>query len=508
MLLAIMAIVGWLRHPDETPDTPVCIVQSGPLTISITETGTIQSRDKVVVRSEVEGRSTIIALIDEGKTVKKGDLLVELDASDFQNRQAEQQILVDNAESAVIQSRESLALVLNQNQAAQDQTAVDSEFAQMELSKYEKGEYPQEVQKLETQLTLAHEERQRAQDKREWSRKLSQEGYVTRMELQADELAVKKCELDLQLAERAMSVLKQYSSVQKIRKLRSDVNQTGLAVERAKRKALSDKTRAETDLKARQQEFKRQKVKLDHILEQIAKCRIVAPAGGMVVYASTAGPRRGSIEPLRSGQDVYERQELVYIPTAASMIAEVKIQEASLTKLRVGLPVHLKVGAVPNRVFWGQLEKIGVMPDAVDAWLNPDLKLYTCTVTFDSAGCELRPGMSCQAEILIEEYDRAIFLPVQAVQRIKGQPTVYVQTAGLARERPVKLGLDNNRMVRILSGLKPGEKVLLNPPLPSAPEEDEAFTNGLRPPVKSKAVPPGKLPAGLKKVQPHADSKP
>ena len=69
----------------------------------------------------------------------------------------------------------------------------------------------------------------------------------------------------------------------------------------------------------------------------------------------------------------------------------------------------------------------------------------------------------------------------------------------------MKLGLDNNRMVRILDGLKPGEKVLLNPPLPSAPEEDEAHTNGLRPPVKTKFIVPGKLPAGSKKVAPHAD---
>jgi len=500
-LAAALLLAGWgaaarLRRGPDTKDVPVCEVQSGPLTISIAEAGSIQSRDKVVVRNQVEGRNTIIALVDEGRMVKKGDLLVELDASDFQTRQVEQQILVDNAESAVIQARENLALVLNQNQATLDQTAVDAQFAKLELVKYEQGELPQEIQKLETAITLAREEQQRATDKLEWSRKLAQDGYVTRMELQADELAVKKCDLDLQLAQRDLAVDKEYTSVQKITKLCSDTNQTTLAVERAKRKAVADQTRAETDLRARRQEYTRQKTKLDHITEQIAKCRIVAPTDGLVVYATTAGPRHGQVEPLRTGQDVYERQDLIYIPTAASMVAEVKIQEASLTKLRVGLPVRLKVDVLPNRVFWGQLEKISVMPDAVDAWLNPDLKNYTCTVGFDAATGELRPGMSCQAEIIIAEYPQADYVPLQAVLRIKGRPTVYVLTAGGPRARPVEVGLDNNRMIRILSGLKPGEKVLLNPPLPpSTVEEDlppKETRRLARPPAKAKPAPDAK----------------
>jgi len=38
----------------------------------------------------------------------------------------------------------------------------------------------------------------------------------------------------------------------------------------------------------------------------------------------------------------------------------------------------------------------------------------------------------------------------------------------------VETGLDNNRMIRILSGLMPGEKVLLNPPLSPSTVEEEA----------------------------------
>jgi HlyD family secretion protein len=53
---------------------------------------------------------------------------------------------------------------------------------------------------------------------------------------------------------------------------------------------------------------------------------------------------------------------------------------------------------------------------------------------------------------------------------VGGKPTVYVVGAtGVQQPREVELGLDNNRMVRIVSGLQEGERILLAPPL--APSE-------------------------------------
>jgi hypothetical protein len=62
----------------------------------------VQSRRTAVVRSQAEGRNTVIWIIDEGRTVSNGQLLVELDASTLSDRRTDQQILVGNAESALI----------------------------------------------------------------------------------------------------------------------------------------------------------------------------------------------------------------------------------------------------------------------------------------------------------------------------------------------------------------------------------------------------------------------
>ena len=60
-------------------DVPTFTVAEGPLTIGVTSSGTIQSRDKEILKSELEGNNVVIWVIDEGVNVKAGDLLIQVD---------------------------------------------------------------------------------------------------------------------------------------------------------------------------------------------------------------------------------------------------------------------------------------------------------------------------------------------------------------------------------------------------------------------------------------------
>jgi len=111
-------------------------------------------------------------------------------------------------------------------------------------------------------------------------------------------------------------------------------------------------------------------------------------------------------------------------------------------------------------------------------WMNPDLKVYNADVYLEGDEPSLRTGMSCKVEIIVEQYEDTVYIPVQAVIRVAGQPTVYTVKEGTIEERKVEMGLDNNRMVRIVSGLGEGEVVLLTPPLKSATIEPGSQMTG------------------------------
>ena len=100
--------------------------------------------------------------------------------------------------------------------------------------------------------------------------------------------------------------------------------------------------------------------------------------------------------------------------------------------------------------------------------MNPDLKVYNTDIYLDDNDDSLRTGMSCKVEIIVEQYDDALYVPVQAVLRVAGKPTVYVMQGKDMAPRQVETGLDNNRMIHILSGLEEGERVVMTPPLKAA----------------------------------------
>ena len=462
------ALVLWLFGSGRAQNKaqPTAEVQRGPLTISISESGSIKSREQVILKSGVEGRTTILALVPEGTNVKVGDLLVELDTSTLEDQKVSQQITVLNAEASFVRAREGLEVTKSQANSDVAKAELDCRFAEIDLNKYLEGEYPQQLQKAQSDIMLASEEQQTTADKLAWSQKLAAEGYITRTELQGDELAKKRADLDLEQTKTQLNLLEKYTNTREVERLKSDVEQTKMALDRIKRKAAADVVQAAADLTARESEFNRQKAKLDKVLDQIAKCRIKAPVDGMVVYATTAtGDRRGNQQPLAEGQDVRERQELIYLPTAAAMKAEIKVQESSLRKVSLGLPVRITVDALPGRVFYGAVSKIGLLPDAQSQWLNPDLTVYATEINLQGDMGDLRPGMSCRAEIIVDQYDDALFAPVQAVTRVSGKATVYVKTGSGFAPRTIEVGLDNNRVIRVMSGLKEGEVVSLTPPL-------------------------------------------
>jgi len=481
LLLIGIAVVAFNHSSAKdvsTGDMPTFAVKRGPLRISVTESGTIQAREQIIIKSEVEGRTTILSLVEEGTIVEKGELLVELDSSQLLDERIDQQIRVQNAEAAFIRARENLAVAENQAQSDIDRAELTFEFAKQDLKKYValEGEYQNQRKEVESRITLAKEELQTVEEKLKWSKELYKKEYISKSELQIDELSVNKRRLDLELAENNLRLLEDFTHPRKLAELESDVKQAEMALERTNRKAKADVVQAEAELRAKESEFKRQKDKLKKNEEQIEKTKIYAPADGLVIYATSAQTRgwRSNQEPLDEGREVREREELIYLPTATAVKAEVKVHEASLQKVSIGLPVRVTVDALPGRTFTGEIVKIAPLPDATMVWLNPDLKVYNTEIYLEGEGDNLRTGMSCRAEIVIEDYDDVTYVPVQAVLRVGGEPTVHVWSGNTFELRKVETGLDNNVMIRIIRGLQPGEIVLLTPPLASAAVEQAA----------------------------------
>jgi HlyD family secretion protein len=376
----LMIYLSSARDEEQDNKMPTFRVKRGPLTIGVSESGTIKAREQLIIKSLVEGSTTILSLVPEGTRVRMDELLIELDASKLQDQRVNEQILVMNTEAAFIRARENLAVTKNQVQSDIDKAELTLRFARVDLDKYVNGEYPKELKEEESRITIAEEEVQRTSEKLKWSEVLYEEKYISLTELQADELAAKKAQLELELAIENLALLRNYTYKRKLAELESDIKQAEMALERAKLKASADIVQATAELRAKESEFNRQKSKLEKIEDQITKTKIYAPADGLVVYATSAkADWRGNREPLDEGQEVRERQELIYFPIGSSFVAEVKIHESSLEKVKPGLPVKISVDALPGKLFTGKVSKISrLMRFPASSLLEKSPKFLRC----------------------------------------------------------------------------------------------------------------------------------
>jgi HlyD family secretion protein len=481
LALALWAATSLFSSNDAQSNINNYTVRQGPLKISITETGTIQPKEKLIVKNEVEGSTAITYIADERSTVKKGDLMIQLDSSSLSDKKVDQEIQVQKAEATKIEATENYEVTKNQAQSDIESAKLAYDFAQLDLKKYIEGEYPDSVKAAESNITVAEQEVAQAKDTLDWSKKLYEEGYLSQSELEKDTLSYTRKQLAMELKTAAKELLVNYTHKRQLAKLQSDVTQTKSALERSTRKATANVAQAEAKKAAMQAEFERQSAKLEKYKNQLEKTKIYAPADGTIIYATSAEQSQhhhGSrTEPLKVGNSVQERLELIHLPTTSGFVVNLSIPEASIDKVKEGLPAQVTLDNVPNVVYTGKVTSVSNVVDAQSNFMNHDLKVYSTVITLEDSGDSglLHSGMSCSAEIIIDQYENSVYVPIQAVMNVGGEPTVYMVKSDKLKPRTVETGLDNNMVIRITSGLEPGEIVTLAPPLAQAAIVEQTF---------------------------------
>jgi HlyD family secretion protein len=272
--------------------------------------------------------------------------------------------------------------------------------------------------------------------------------------------------LNLELAKEELSLLENYTHERQIAQLKSDVRQAELAFERTKRSASADITDASARYYWRQDRYEEEQEDFREVEEQIEKAKIYAPIDGAVLYASSVMEDWEDDEDrIRVGAAVDERREIIFLTAAEEYNVDIQIQETDLNKIETGQPAIITVDALPGETFDGVVKYVSPLPNQRQQYLNPNLKVYNTDIELHNDVHSLRNGMSCRVEIVVQEYQDVLFVPIQAVMKVNNQPTVFVVNDNRIEVRPVEIGLDNNRMIHIKSGLEDGDSVLLKPPL-------------------------------------------
>lgn len=431
-------------------------IRHDSMTVSVLASGNIKARDTTTIKNKVPGSVKILWIIEEGKLVKKGDKLVDLEADGLDERLTSQRLDVSSAEASYEEAVGNLEIQESQNKTDLLSAENTLSLAKLDLDKYINGDYPQEKRTRETALTLAKAELKRAEDTYKWTQKLFEKGYVNRGELEADELSVTKTRLDQEQAEEDLRLLDTYEKPRQMSELKTSLLEAEEDLKRVKRSNENNLRTKKVSVDSTLAKFNVEKKSLSDLERDAANCVIYAPQDGMVVYAREG--RRGEVR-VEAGAEVSNQQRLIELPDFSAWQSETSVHESMVQQVREGQKVFITLDAFPGKMIEGVVGKVAVLPDNSN-WFQPDIKEFTIEVDLTTTTLALKPGMSTKNEIIVDRIDDALLAPVQAVTMRNGKPGV--ELAGGTR-REVKTGRNNDRFVEILDGLKEGDLIQLLP---------------------------------------------
>ncbi len=163
------------------------------------------------------------------------------------------------------------------------------------------------------------------------------------------------------------------------------------------------------------------------------------------------------VVPLTSYQ---EGTVLMTMADMDSLVFKGTVDEIDVGKLDLGMPVKIKIGALPDVEVPGTLDKI-----SLKAREESNSRMFPVEISIDDTKIALlRAGYSANADIIIREVRDVLTIPERVVY-FAGDST-YVEVAGNAGEREkvmVETGLSDAIRVEVKSGLEEGREILEKP---------------------------------------------
>lgn len=240
---------------------------------------------------------------------------------------------------------------------------------------------------------------------------------------------------------------------------------------------------SEIDYKLAENELAIQQSQLQLLQEKLEKTKVLAPHDGIVLdHKLTEGTVVTGVSSFNEGS------VLMRVAQLSRLEVETEISEVDVDKIQRGMAVTLTFDSLPDVEVTGNITFIspsarpkgetssgGSGRSTANAAATGKARVFPITVSFPAENLRVRPGMTAQVKIVVEEVKDVVAVGLPGVFVEEGQSVVYVKNGGETFERrEVEIGISDNQVVEIKSGLEVGDELAtVKPKPPGAENEDE-----------------------------------
>ncbi len=200
----------------------------------------------------------------------------------------------------------------------------------------------------------------------------------------------------------------------------------------------------QTELNQASIEYVNAKYAYENAEIQMAKLAVKAPFNGVIV----------SIPYHTDGVRIDQGQELFKVMDYDKLLMDVKLPEKHLPEVTLNQLVQITNYNISTDTIVGKISQISPVIDT-------DTRTFQSVLQISNDKKLLRPGMFIKAAILSEQRDSTIVIPKETIISRQDGKVVFTVENGIATEKKITTGLENQDVIEVLSGLKLNDRLVV-----------------------------------------------
>ncbi len=468
ILTLFLTLFSKSEPEDSTLLLAVASVQS--FEINVNTVGTLDAARSHMVSSTIKGdKGKIIFIIEDGARVEKGDILVGLDPTPFEEDVLRLTGELRTREAGIEGDKQSVEWEKSQVERQIKTAEFNLRVTRLDLKKLEKGEGPLQLAQFKGEMETAKEEYVRRLSYIKDLEDLSEKGYSNPTEIALAKGKASGAGDTYNIAREKYLTYRDYVLPSLIETAKANLQQCEMLLEQTKKQGMFKVAEAVAGLQKAKSEFENAKNILKQAQRELEKTVIHAPFSGIAILYESF--RENQKRKPRVGDTVWQNQPLLYLPDISSMIVKTQVREVDLHKISIAQKAVVQIDAYPDAFFEGEVLSIGSLATKRFEGGKGE-KYFQLVISLTGEDTRLRPGMTARICIKSDHVKDALTVPVQGVFYEDRRRYCYVYRGQSFKKVEVTLGKQNEDLAEILSGLRKGDRVSL-----VRPSSEEIISN-------------------------------
>lgn len=413
------------RAPTTATTQQTTTVRRGALAATVSAAGNVSAVNQITLAFQTSGVVTRVN-VAVGATVKKYQVLMELDSTDLNLTLKNAQASMASAQANYEQTTADLNYALRNAQAS-----LGTAKANLDAATVKNAQSPNSLLIARAGLdkaTITLQQAQAEYNKIAWRADVGMSSQATTLQ---------QATIDYQVALANFKTTEATINDTALKEAQAQYASAQVALEQAQKNL-------DTKMRTAQASLDNAKLALEQAQRNLDKAKIIAPFDGVVAAVNySIGDSAGA-------------SAAVTLVDLTHLQIKVTIAEVDLAKIKLGNPAQVALDALPGKTYNAKVIAISPSGTVTQGVVN-----YPVLFELTDADDAIKPGMTANLTIEVERRDDVLLIPTRAVRTQGNQKIVTVQVDGQLVPTRVTTGLSNDSFVEVMSGLKEGDVVIV-----------------------------------------------